>query len=310
MAAALPQSRPPLVLLASAEEWEARPLEGVLGQHGYAVLRARTLDQALDLAYSARPDAVVIAADLPGDGIELCARLRMEERVTSATPVIVTAAAGNTRAVRNAAYAAGAWEFCAAPIDFEELLPKLDNFVQVKQTGDRLQHAALIEPETGLYTLEGLLRRAREIGAEARRRHAPVGCVAFALQPDPPPREGFALGRGAIAERVGRICRDTIRGSDVAGRLADNEFAIIASETSLSGAARLAERLRGTVEAEPAPGQGTFGRLHINVAIAAVPDLAESPVDVVELLYQATSGLRHAQAADASHPPPAGSPSL
>ena len=40
------RSHPPLVLIASSQEWHARSLESILGPHGYAVVRAYTGKQA------------------------------------------------------------------------------------------------------------------------------------------------------------------------------------------------------------------------------------------------------------------------
>src|SRR5579864_9776616 len=58
-------SRPPLVLLANDQEWSARSLESILGPNGYAVLRAYTGKQVLDLARSAQPDLVIMDIRLP-----------------------------------------------------------------------------------------------------------------------------------------------------------------------------------------------------------------------------------------------------
>src|ERR671933_425010 len=65
--------RPPLVLIANDQEWSARSLESILGPHGYAVLRAYTGRQAMELARSAQPDAVILEAGMPDiAGTEIC----------------------------------------------------------------------------------------------------------------------------------------------------------------------------------------------------------------------------------------------
>ena len=43
-------SRPPLVLIANGQEWSIRSLESILAPHGYAVLRAFSGHQAVELA--------------------------------------------------------------------------------------------------------------------------------------------------------------------------------------------------------------------------------------------------------------------
>src|SRR5919197_254684 len=64
MSASNRPSRPPVVLIASDQEWAARSLETVLGPRGYAVLRAGTGQRALELARIARPDAYIIDAGM------------------------------------------------------------------------------------------------------------------------------------------------------------------------------------------------------------------------------------------------------
>src|SRR5687768_18605166 len=66
-------SRPPLVLIGIDQEWGARSLDSLLAANGFAVLRAHTGAQTLELAITARPDAVILdwkLADL--DGVEVC----------------------------------------------------------------------------------------------------------------------------------------------------------------------------------------------------------------------------------------------
>lgn len=69
--------RSPLVLIANDQEWSARSLESILTPNGYTVIRAYTGQQALDRALSARPDLVILDAQMPDlHGIEVCRLLR------------------------------------------------------------------------------------------------------------------------------------------------------------------------------------------------------------------------------------------
>ena len=58
-------TRPPVVLIASDPEWTARSLESLIAPNGYAVLRAHNGRQALGLARTTQPDAIVIDQRLP-----------------------------------------------------------------------------------------------------------------------------------------------------------------------------------------------------------------------------------------------------
>ena len=143
--------------------------------------------------------------------------------------------------------------------------------------------------------MRGMARRAREIGAEAFRRHDPLACIAFAPEPTSPSLSEQATDE--IAERIvghlGEIVRRTGRISDAIGRLGPSEFAIIAPGTEAAGAMRLLERIRESVEETPLNVAGSDLQMRIRAGYSAVPDFAECSVDAVELLLRATTALRY-----------------
>ncbi|MBL8977412.1 MAG: response regulator [Gemmatimonadetes bacterium] len=283
-----PLTPPPLVLVANDQEWSARSLESILAPNGYAVLRAYTGQQALERARSARPDLVILDAQMPDlHGFEVCRQLRNDPRFSATTPILITTAGPSGRAQRLEAYKAGAWEFLGQPLDGESLLLKLSTFLASKLEADRLREESLLDQLTGLYNMRGLSRRAREIGAEVFRRHQSLACVVFA-----PTGEGTV---DQVAERIGRTLRAQGRSSDAIGRVGEGEFAVIAPDTESAGAVRLFERLERLLETEN--GNGAGGRLPLKAGYCAVTDFATSPVDAVELLLRATSALRQLQTA-------------
>lgn len=289
-----PMARPPLVLLASDQEWAARSLESILGPHGYAVLRAFTGQQAVDLARSAQPDLVILDARLPDmSGVDVCTLLRSDARFSAATPVLVTTAGPAERAQRLAALHAGAWDFFSQPLDGEILLLKLDNYSRAKREYDRVRDEGLLDATTGLYNMRGLARRARELGADAQRRHSALACIAVAPGMEPPVATDDPRAE-EIAARVGAAIRRTGRASDAIGRFGPAEFAIVAPATEAAGALRIVERLRESVEAISLVNEGS--QLKVRAGYSAVPDFAESAVDPVELLLRATTALRQGDA--------------
>lgn len=293
MSASNRRSRPPLVLIANDQEWSARSLESVLGPHGYAALRVTTSDRALELAPITQPDAIILDMGLPElGGRAVCERLRQDSRIALNVPIILTTAAVASRTERLDAYAAGAWELCAEPLDVEVLLLKLDAFVQAKLAADRIREETLVDDETGLYNARGLARRAREIGGEAVRRSDALACVAFSTVPEPMSAIGTPTGDREIAETVSRVCQLSARLSDAVGRIGPNEYAIIAPGAGEDGAERIVSRLRASLESTPFRIQEREQRLKIATSVAAVTNLAESAVDAMELLYRATTSLR------------------
>jgi diguanylate cyclase (GGDEF)-like protein len=297
-------TRPSLVLIANDEEWSARSLETILGPHGFAVLRAHNGRQTLELARSARPDAVIIDARLPDTtGIEVCRTLTASGVLAPGTPIVVTTSDATTRGQELAALRAGAWDFTMFPLDGDVLLSKLDTFVRAKRESDGVREQGLLDPPTGLYNARGLARRAREIGADASRRRNPLACVAFAPDPTASALSEAELDRLAekIAEHVGAAIDQTARSSDVIGRLGQSEFAVIAPGTTSTGAIRLAERVLETLATLPfsAP-ERTASPLAVRAGYCAVPDFADASIDAVEMLVRASSALRQGPASGPS----------
>ena len=295
---------PALVLIANDQEWSARSLESILGPHGYAVVRAHTGRQALDLAHRTRPDIIIVDAGMPDvNGVELCRSMRADPRISPGTPIIITATGPSSRAERLEAFRAGAWEYCTQPIDAEALLCKLETFVASKRALDRSREDGLLDRETGLYNARGIARRAQEIGADAARRHTPLACVAVAPVAEPQ-ETGDGTGDLAmrIAEHLAAIFRRTARHSDVVGHLGRSEFAIIAPSTEAAGALRLVERLRRMVDAEPMVVGGRTQPLAVRAGYSAVPDFGHASVDAMELLVRATSALRYGRSSGEREP--------
>jgi diguanylate cyclase (GGDEF)-like protein len=291
---------PPLVLIANDQEWSARSLESILGPHGYAVVRAHTGRQAMDLARRTRPDAILVDSGMTDiSGVEVCRLLRDDARFSPSTPIIITTSGPAVRAERLEAYRAGAWEYCSDPIDTDALVLKLQNFIASKRELDQCRDDSLLDRETGLYNVRGLTRRAQELGADASRRQAPLACVAVAIAPNAALDEpAFHEIAQRVVEQLGEIFRRTARVSDVIGHLGRSEFGIIAPSTEASGAVRLVERIQTTVQSASFPGNGGQGQLQLRAGYCAVPNFAESSVDAVELLLRAATALRHGKGSE------------
>jgi diguanylate cyclase (GGDEF)-like protein len=288
-----------MVLIACDQEWSGRSLESILGPRGYAVLRAYTGRQAIELARASQPDAVIVDVRLPDlDGVDVCRMLREQPSFSATTPVVMTATGHASRAQRLAAYQAGAWEYCVQPLDGDLLIAKLDTFIQCKAEVDRVRDEALTDDLTGLYNVRGLARRAKEIGAEAFRTHHALACVAFGPDGGVRPRSEDDVRNleHQIVERVGGIIRAAGRASDAIGRLGPTDFAIVAPSTPEAGAVRLVERMREKLEGSSVAVGTNQHTIRIRAGYAAVADMAASPVDADEMLLRAVRALHHLRA--------------
>lgn len=289
-----PAGRPPLALIGSDQEWSIRSIESILGPHGYAVLRAYNGKEVMERAQAGQPDVVILDLRLPDqDGRAVCRALREQRIVSPATPILMISSGHPAKADRLKALQAGAWEVLSLPLDAEEFLLKLSAFVHAKTESDALREEGLVDRSTGFYSVRGLARRAREVGAEAFRRKTALACVVIGV--DPVDAAGVEGGGDSSAlaealEMVGQAFQSTARSSDVIGRLGRSEFAVIAPATDAEGAMRLAERLAEAVASRQAI-PGARG-VRLRAGYEGVADLHQTPVEPVDLLVRATAALR------------------
>lgn len=290
--------RPALALIASDQEWSARSLESVLEPNGYVVLRAFDSRQAIESARTARPDLIIVDLELPGlGGIGVCRALHEDANVRATTPVLITATETTGRADRIASYRAGAWEVLRFPVDAEELTLRLRALLQAKFAADRVRQMNLVDEMTGLYNLRGMLRRTRELAADAYRRRRALACVALGpATTDGHPQEPAAeWDRTTSVSRLARIFDGARRAADVLGRIGPNELLVVAPATNAAGAVGLARRYtfvltraRHHDDAAGLPGA-------LRAGYYAVSDFREAALEPLDLLVRATIALRRAQ---------------
>jgi len=246
-------------------------LRHLLEANGYGALTLTSGREALAVARSAIVDVIAIDAQLADmDGVTLCRLLRDDVRVSAATPVLLVSPSPALGANRLDGLRAGAWD-CVDPV----ITP-----------ADRQRGAGLVDPTTGLYNRQGLARRVREIGSQAYRERSALTCVALGLE----------VPSGPQAELVVRRCTEALktaaRVSDVVGRLAVQEFAVVAPSTGPQGAVQLAQRLARSLGAAAAHSWPGAPALRLRAGYESVANVGYEPMEPMELLARATSALR------------------
>jgi PleD family two-component response regulator len=279
--------RPPLALIVTGQEWTWLSFSTIFAPRGYATLRVLSGAQALERVRDAAVDVVLVDRRLKDmEGSDLVSQLR-EDGCTA--PLLIMSSEVWERQDKLAALQSGAWDVCALPMDGEELFLRVDTWVRSKLESDVSSRQGLLDPETGLYNLQGLLRRILELGAAASRYRRPMACVVVAAQPTSaaaePDRQLQTMAAGTLAA----VLRQTGRASDTIGRLSDTEFVIMAPDTDRDGVRGLAERLRGAAEVTALMQDS---QLAVRFGCYAVPDMREASIAPSELLIRAAEALR------------------
>jgi two-component system cell cycle response regulator len=292
------------VLIVDDQEWTSRSVESILRPRGFSVLKAYTGQQALDLTSRANPDLIIVDFHLPDlDGVDVVRELEQRSLLDPATPVLMMSSGGVGRAERLEALGAGAWDILRHPLDPGELILRLENLIRVKQEADRLRQELITDLTTGLYNVRGVLRRAREIGADSVRSGRPMACIAVGpewageLSNTSVPQEPEAP-TNEIAERAARAIRSAVRESDAVGQMGPYEFVIVALGLDQASATRLADRILENLEenssapmSPPSPPTPDF-RLRAGIYVTPL----DGSIDPEHLLSKATMALRRAQA--------------
>jgi len=279
--------RPPLALILTDQEWVSLSMVTLFAPRGYAVLRAFSGQQAIQRLREAPVDLLMIDRDLKDmSATELVRSMR---RQNAATPLLMLSTSPWNRDEKLASLRAGAWEVCSLPLDSEELFVRVDTWVRSKLAGDVAREQGLLDPETGLYNAQGLLRRIAELGSGAVRHHRPLACLVVAVDPSAAATGSLSQSLTATtATAIAAALRESGRASDTIGRLSATEFVVVGPDTDSDGVLGLAARLHGRVQ-RVLEGSGG-GR--VRVGCYAVPDLHEASIAPTELLIRAAEASR------------------
>lgn len=288
--------RPPLALIACSDDWMSRALESVFQQHGYVAAHTRSGAQTLELARLSNHDLLVLDESLNDvTAMEVCRRIRDGSQFDHSVPVVVTSPTPANPRARLAAFAAGAWEYCSHPVDLEPVFVKLETFLRGRGELVSARAQDFVDATTGLYTSFGLRQLAGKLGARALRKHEPFACVAFA-----PQVQDREIGSSMLWKEsptgfadVAHVFREQSRQSDVVGLVGESRLAILAPDTNAEGARLLVARLQRELD-KASKNKAIAGEVRLRAGFSAVADLAESNVNVAELVHRAESALDHA----------------
>ena len=161
---------------------------------------------------------------------------------------------------------------------------------------DHLKQESVRDSLTGCFTrahaievLEGNLRRANRTGF-------PVSVLMLDIDDFKTINDGFGHVPGdAVLSAVARALHGMLRQSDLRCRLGGDEFMVILPDTPLEDAVRVAESVRGAIEAVAIP--SPRGTIKVTASIGVAAAACGSPVDVAAFIDRADVALYQAKKA-------------
>jgi len=143
---------------------------------------------------------------------------------------------------------------------------------RVMLSTEALRRLATIDPLTELANRRGFLEKFETERYRARRYGRNLSILM--LDADHFKRVNDNYGHDAgdeVLRIIATRIRTMLRGTDVAGRLGGEEFAVLMPETDLAGAAVLAERIRAEIAANPVRFADHLIPVTVSIGVTAVP---------------------------------------
>jgi DNA-binding response OmpR family regulator len=279
----------PTVLLIEDQEWTARSIESILRPANFAVFKAYTGRQGLEVARKVNPDLVLVDRHLPDmSGGDVIVRLLELRSIGATTPMGIITSGAVSQNEKLDLLRVGAWDVFTSPFDPEELSLRVRTWARAKQEADLAREVSLVDHYTGSYNFDGLSKRVREMVAESRRYERPMTCIVLG--------EPLSAGNGNQARpsendvdrRVISTLKNVCRISDAIGRVRDRNFIVVAPSTGEEGAAVLARRILEALDTEVAD-------IPVRAGVFSLTRSPTQPLDLTDLLTPATEALRRAQ---------------
>jgi diguanylate cyclase (GGDEF)-like protein len=264
------------ILLVDDNEDSVKLLQQLLQHAGYTNVSLTTEPiEVCDLHSRQRFDLIVLDLEMPGmDGFQVMDALKTIEK--DYLPVLaVTGEAGHkVRALQ-----AGAKDFVSKPFDWDEVLMRVHNMLEVRLLHDQareqaklLEEMALQDPLTGLANRRLLPERVWMAIAHARRNKSEMAVVYLDLDGFKEVNDTFGHAAGdLLLQMVAARLLGAVREEDTVARLGGDEFMIALWEVKgLDDAGKVAAKLIDVV-AQPYVIEGQAVTITISAGASVYP---------------------------------------
>ena len=259
------------------------PLAEVVRQVNNGDEAQRVLDESYEL--------IILSLSMPDDDpLRLVSQWRASESFRQ-LPILLLADEGELPRLAKG-LDLGANDYLIRPVDRNELLARVRSQVRRKRLQDRLREnyrrslsLALTDELTGLYNRRYVVAHLEELVARVNADGiTDTSLMLFDVDHFKQVNDQFGHpgGDDALRQLADRALRG-VRSIDLVARIGGEEFVVVMPETNLNAAVHVAERLRGSVEAEPffIHTCGERKRITISIGVAVA-----QPGDTVDTLLQ------------------------
>jgi diguanylate cyclase (GGDEF)-like protein len=257
------------VLVVDDDDDKRLLLKVALEMAGYEVATACDGAEGLTAVESFQPDLIITDVMMPKmDGYEF-ARLVRANPLTRFIPIIIQTAARNDAKDARRGSEVGALGYITDPTDLDLLLARAQTLLDFKNYLDTCEEAAFTDHLTGLANRRRFERQLEREITRTLRYTRPFCLLLLDIDHFKQVNDSYGHEAGDEAIRqIAKVLQAGTRGIDTAARIGGEEFALLLTETELSGGLEVAERLRLAIKSEEIP---VVGRVTASFGVAEFP---------------------------------------
>ena len=265
----------------------------ILTSEGYDVLTAENGEEAVRIFKKELPDLIILDVSMPGmTGLEALDKIRAFAGEKYIPVIFMTASIKIDDKLR--ALHGGAVDYLVKPVDHDELIARIKNFLVLKEKHDKLKKEATFDWMTGAFHKVYFLRRAEEELFKCLRNKIPLTFILMDVDNFKEINDtlGHLTGDKVIREFAARL-KKMVRKIDLIGRFGGDEFMIMLSYKTATDACVVAERLKKAMK-KPIVVEGNKISITFSMGIVEPKQGKEAKIEEVfkeadRALYEAKS---------------------
>ena len=286
----------PSILIAEDNDLDAKIIQKFLQGEPYQIKLAKDGDEAISRAQQEKIDVILLDLLLPRkNGFEVCRTLKKMEHTRNIQIIATTGLSDLDSKLKGIEL--GVDDYLVKPVNMHVLRTRVSSLVKKKAYLDKLcaryeraLYSAITDKLTGLYS-RGYFDHFLDLEIKrSSRQNTLLVLLLIDIDNFKQINDTFGhLSGDRILRQLGELLKTNIREIDMVARYGGEEFAVVMSNTDLTEAKQVAERIRQSIQAYSFKPLKIF--VTVSIGIAMYPSDANSLDELIEKsdssLYQA-----------------------